>query len=199
MGNAIPVGPIVRISPNALSINTVSALREIYGLRKPKVRKSDWYCSIASSEGHSTFNEVNQGKHNFRRRVLEQALSSSALKSAERYIINNVRLWVELLGSSSKSADGWTLAKNMKEWSSYLSYDIMGETAFGKQFSCMESEEHRYVPDIILSSAKVAYIVSSIHIYVYMFPKPIPLPLNLADRRLTDWALTLQKVPTAFT
>jgi len=162
--NLEPQGPIVRIGPNALSINTIGALKEIYGSRKANVRKSDWYRTLDSGSGaFSTHSEIDKNKHAFRRRVLEHAFSDSALRSAESLILENVRIWCKHLGSSEEAglvrAGEWTPAKNMTEWSNYLSYDIMGDLIFGKKFKYMEREEHRYVPGLMMRATEFVYVV----------------------------------------
>ena len=155
-----PIGPIVRIAPNTLSINTISGLREIYGSRKSNVQKADWYRSIdAASGAFSTHSEIDRDKHAFRRRVLDHAFSDSAVRSVEPYIIANVRAWCKYLGDGSLKPGSWNPAKNMSDWCTYLGYDIMGDLTFGKRFNCIESEEHRYVPGLMMASTKFIYVV----------------------------------------
>jgi cytochrome P450 len=159
-----PRGPIVRIGPNTLSINTIGALKEIYGSRKANVQKSDWYRTLDSGSGaFSTHSEIDKSKHAFRRRVLEHAFSESALRSVEPFVLENVRIWCNCLGSSEEAgpvrAGEWTPAKNMTEWSNYLSYDIMGDLTFGKKFECMKREEHRYVPGLMMRATEFVYVV----------------------------------------
>jgi hypothetical protein len=49
----------------------------------------------------------------------------------------------------------------MSDWSTYLGLDIMGYLTFGKRFNCMDSEEHRYIPDLVMRATKFIYVVSS--------------------------------------
>jgi len=147
-------------------------LKEIYASRKANVQKSDWYRTIdAGSGAFSTHSEIDKTKHAFRRRVLDYAFSDSALRSAETFILENVRIWCKYLGSPEEGgpvrAGEWTPAKNMTEWSNYLSYDIMGDLTFGKRFECVEREEHRYVPSLMMRATKFVYVVrdlSSTHL-----------------------------------
>jgi hypothetical protein len=81
-----------------------------------------------------------------------------------------VRIWCKYLGSSEEAepvkAGEWTPAKNMTEWSNYLSYDVMGDLIFGKKFENVEREEHRYVPGLMMRATEFVYVVrdkSSIH------------------------------------
>lgn len=151
---------IVRIGPNRVSINTISALKEIYVSRKANVKKADWYLAIvaANSGASSTHSEIDREKHAFRRRVLDHAFSDSALRSAEPYVIQNIQTWCDYLSQGVKAGE-WTPAKNMADLCTYLGYDIMGDLTFGKSFKTIESETNRYVPDLMLQGTGFVNIV----------------------------------------
>ncbi|KAK2790035.1 hypothetical protein FQN53_000690 [Emmonsiellopsis sp. PD_33] len=153
-------GPIVRTGPNSVSSNTISGLKGIYGSRTCNVEKSDWYRVIDSSTGDSnTHSLIDRHKHAFQRRVLDNALSDNALKSAEEFIIDNVNIWCSRLAEGASKAGGWSSPKNMGDWATYLGYDIMGNLLFGKQFHCLDSDEHRYVPPLIINATKFVYLI----------------------------------------
>jgi cytochrome P450 len=150
----------VRIGPNAVSINTISALREIYANRRANVCKADWYRTIDVSSGaFSTHSEIDRTRHAFRRRVLDHAFSDTALRSAETFIVENVRTWCKVLDSGG-GYDGWSEPKNMSVWSTWLNYDIMGDLVFGKRFNCMEGGDHRFVPALMMNCNAFIYPVS---------------------------------------
>ena len=48
----------------------------------------------------------------------------------------------------------------MSDWCTYLGFDIMGDLTFGKGFNCMDSDEHRYIPDLMMRATKFTYVVS---------------------------------------
>lgn len=135
-------------------------MREIYGSRKSNVQKADWYRTIdAPSGAFNTHSEIDRDKHAFKRRVLDHAFSDSALRSAEPFIVDNVRAWCKHLGEGSPESGDWTPAKNMNDWSTYLGYDIMGDLTFGKRFNCVGSEDHRYILGLMMKSTKFVYVV----------------------------------------
>ncbi|KAK2763293.1 hypothetical protein FQN54_009929 [Arachnomyces sp. PD_36] len=153
-------GPIVRIGPNEVSINTVAGLKGIYGSRKCNTQKSDWYNTVVvAARGPSTHSIVDRQRHAFRRRVLEHAFTEPALASAEVFIRENVQKWCKYLGDGASKVGEWTPPKNMGDWCTYLGYDIMGNLMFGKQFHCMESEEHRYVPGVMMETTRTVYVL----------------------------------------
>jgi cytochrome P450 len=167
-------GSIVRIGPNTLSFNTLAATKEIYANRKANVQKSQWYAIIeASTQDYSTHGEIDRKVHAFRRRVLDQAFSEKALKSAETFIVQNVKSLRDVIARSprktatsgdEKDAD-WSEPFNMSQWSTYLNYDIMGDLVFGRRFNCMTSDAHRFVPRLLMNGSAFVYSVSLITLF----------------------------------
>ncbi|KIW99847.1 uncharacterized protein Z518_10775 [Rhinocladiella mackenziei CBS 650.93] len=151
-------GSIVRIGPNTLSFNTVTALKTIYSSRKANVQKANWYRTIdAGSKAFSVHSEIDKSRHAFRRRVLDQAFSESALSDAQSFILEDVKTWVVCLGADIEKR-GWTVARNMKDWCNWLGFDMMGDLTFGKSFGCVTKGEHRFVPDVVMDSTKFVYV-----------------------------------------
>ena len=171
-------GTIVRTSPDTLSFSTPTALHQIYGSRAINVRKSKFYDALDSGSGGSTTHtEIDKEKHAVRRRILSHAFSDAALREAEVFVVSNVRKFVRLLGPDSARAmgeisqeeterdlgsndKGWSVPRNMSEWSNWLAYDIMGNLVFGKSYNCLETEEHRRMPTIMTEGTKFGYWVS---------------------------------------
>ncbi|KAF3480223.1 benzoate 4-monooxygenase cytochrome P450 [Arthroderma uncinatum] len=96
-------------------------------------------------------------KHGFRRRVMEYAFSDSALRSSEDFIIENVQIFCEELSNTAATPSKWGTPQDMNSWSTYLNYDIMGDLTFSTKFNCMRSEEHRYVPAIMITGTEFLY------------------------------------------
>jgi hypothetical protein len=99
------IRPIVRFSPNCISINTPQALQDIYLSRIANVMKSDWYTfTHAATGGHgNTHSIVDRERYAVKRRLLSHAFSDSALRSMETHILDNVRKWCRLLGEPADS------------------------------------------------------------------------------------------------
>lgn len=109
--------------------------------------------------GFSTHSIIDRQRHAFRRRVLEHAFTEPALASAEKFIRGHIRIWCKHLEEGSSKVGGWSAAKNMSDWCTYLGYDIMGNLMFGKDFHCMESDKHRYIPDLMMDTTNICYLV----------------------------------------
>ncbi|KAK5166548.1 uncharacterized protein LTR77_008091 [Saxophila tyrrhenica] len=156
-------GPIVRVGPNTLSFNTVSAVKEVYFNRKGNVQKSKWYSIIEASAGDedSIHAEIDRNVHASRRRVIEHAFTEKGLRSAERYLVLNVQTFREIIQESIKD-EKWSSPFNMSQWATYLNYDIMGDLVFGRRFNCMTSEEHRFVPGVLMNGTAFIYTFASL-------------------------------------
>lgn len=156
-------GSIVRIGPNTLSFNTVSAVREIYANRQGNTRKAPWYTVIEASAGsaNSIHAETDRNIHAAHRRVMEHAFTEKSLRSSQMYLIQNVRTFQDVILQSSKDGKDWSQPFNMSQWSTYLNYDIMGDLVFGRRFDLMTSDSHRFVAKLIMNSTAFIYTVST--------------------------------------
>jgi cytochrome P450 len=115
----------------------------------------------------STHSEVNRERHAFKRRVLDHAFTTSAISSAETFILDNIRTWCKHLAEGAKPGE-WTPEKNMADWCTYIGYDIMGDLVFGKRFDVMETNEHRFVPELMMGALQFLYPV--------WLPSTLPFP-----------------------
>jgi cytochrome P450 len=166
-------GDVVRFGPNSISINTHTALRDIYGF-KANVKKSDFYSVFpATKAAFSTHTAIDKAVHARKRRVLSQAFSDSAMRAMEVHIVDNIQAWCGHLGDNAANSKdhvnlpmngfgglnpafelkGWSAPKNMGDWANYLSFDVLGDLCFGKPFGVMEREENRFVLDLISTAA----------------------------------------------
>ncbi len=103
----------------------------------------------------STHGEINRERHASRRQVLNHAFSDSATRSAEGFVIENIRTWCKRLGEGSKPGE-WTPEKSMSDWCTYVAY---GDLASGKRLNVMENDEHRFVPAAMMNGMKLMYPV----------------------------------------
>ncbi|EFR01588.1 isotrichodermin C-15 hydroxylase [Nannizzia gypsea CBS 118893] len=151
-------GPIVRTGPNKLSVNSASAMRQIYH-RSANVQRSDWYLTLyaSASYAHNVHSETNKKKHSVRRRVMEQAFSDAALRSSEEFIVENIKTFCDQLSKTAASPGEWGTPQNMDHWCTYLSYDIMGDLVFNTKFNCLISEDNRYVPELLITATQFLY------------------------------------------
>ena len=161
-------GRVVRFGPGSLSVNSATALKDIYGFRA-NARKSEFYDAFAHPTPN-THNCRDRDVHARKRRVLSQAFSDNAIKSMEKYILANVRAFCNGLGPGGSSAagvtataegeKGWSGPRNMADWCNWLAMDILGDLCFGKAFHMVEKPDNRYAIDLVGVAARRHLIVS---------------------------------------
>lgn len=138
----------MRVAPNYVLINTNTALRDIYGNGK-NVMKADQYFHLRrNAKVVTTFSATDKKEHAFRRRIIAHGFSETALRAMEEDILSHVRVFCREIGNKM-NGDDWSEPRNMAQWSSYLTFDILGTLSFSRSFGMLESEENRYVPELI--------------------------------------------------
>lgn len=151
------LGPIVRISPNALSFNTSSALSTIYGTRNANVKKGEWYKKFDVAAGtYSSFTETDRMKHAIKRRWMSIVFSADSIRDNESLVVDIVeRLCETLKPHNSRWGPKW----NMSEMSTYLGFDIMGALVFGCDFKSVKDETSKEMANSVLPASMLMYWV----------------------------------------
>ncbi|KAA8643456.1 hypothetical protein EYZ11_001410 [Aspergillus tanneri] len=152
-------GTHVRVTPNFVSINSTQGLHDIYGHGK-RLKKADFYNAFPAIKGvYNTHNAIDKTMHGRKRRVLSQAFSDQALKSMEDVMLLHVRqLCAALGGDGQKSGEQKPVVRNMSDWFSYLTYDVMGELCFGKSFDMLVSSGRRKLIELVDRAANRHYV-----------------------------------------
>ncbi|KAI3338273.1 cytochrome P450 [Ustulina deusta] len=149
-------GPIVRVAPNEVSFNTAESWKDIYASRKTQKTfiKSGFYDggSFAGRGVHSIVSERQPQVHAEMRHYLSSAFSDRALNEQEDLISQSIDKFVELL---PKQPDDWDLTKGYE----MLTFDIIGDLAFGESFGAIESPEPHPWISIILGALKQGALV----------------------------------------
>lgn len=132
----ITSGRIVRTAPNELSFNSAVAWKDIYASRPGHQTfiKSEFYDggSFASRGVHSIVSERDCHLHGDMRRYLSQAFSDRALGEQEDLICESINRFIELLPTRG---DRYDIGKAYE----MLTFDIIGDLAFGETFGAIES------------------------------------------------------------
>ena len=85
----------------------------------------------------------------------------------EHYILANVRAFCAALVDRSsgspktqeKSQKDWSSPRNMTDWCSYLTFDVLGDLSFGKSFEMLGKDDNRFVVDLVNHAAHRHLIV----------------------------------------
>ncbi|KAH8807633.1 gamma-glutamyltranspeptidase-domain-containing protein [Xylogone sp. PMI_703] len=153
-------GDIVRVAPNIVTINHKDALKDIYGVNK-NVQKGFVYRAVTSHAGFaSTFSSTDRQIHAKKRRILAPAFTEPSLRDMEDYILPHIRFFLESIGPK----DGKPSIIDVGDWANYLTFDIMGDTAFGGDFQMMKSSMNRGIPEIINYANLRSHLAGSSHL-----------------------------------
>ena len=166
------------MGPNLLAVNSNTALKTIYGF-KSNVRKADFYTAFwANKNAFNVHNVIDKKIHARKRRVMSGAFADNAVKSMEKYVVANIEGACQVLKQNSivhdekvdllqvqnvgteKSSKGWMQPVNIADWCDWLTFDIMGDLAFGKAFGMFDQPQNRFAVDLVSSAAHRHLIVS---------------------------------------
>lgn len=99
--------------------------------------------------------------HKAKRKILSHSLSDKSLRQLEERIMPIIRKFCTMLtdepmatGSSTPSSTDWSTPKDMAKLTSYLSFDVMGQICFGKDFEILEKEGNRYMLQVAIDGAR---------------------------------------------
>ncbi|KAH6719153.1 cytochrome P450, partial [Leptodontidium sp. MPI-SDFR-AT-0119] len=172
-------GPYVRYSPDYLLFDTTQACKDIYGHNK-NMQKSLPYLAMVHNTP-STFTLRNKKEHAWKKRILSQNFSDSAIRSYEPEVLKLVDRFCDALSpkSSEKSAinqfacsvlcpkpsetnesetrenkTSWSEPFNMSTWCDNLFFDLMTTTVFGENFDLLRSPWYRHIPEALSRSNK---------------------------------------------
>ncbi|KAI0140502.1 cytochrome P450 [Xylariaceae sp. FL1272] len=132
-------GPIVRIAPNRLVFNTVTALHDIY--QNDRVVKSHAYRSAVRNNVDNVFTSLDKALHRSKRRMVGAALTERATKSFEPTVLKQIDVYLrELLSQARESKP-----VSMTERTRWLALDIVGRLSFGYDLEAQVKEDNRFV------------------------------------------------------
>ncbi|KAF2492608.1 putative cytochrome P450 [Lophium mytilinum] len=133
-------GPVVRIAPNELSFNTAQSYRDIYDFRPGKrcFVKSDFYeGGTFADQCGSIVSERDPEKHGQMRRYLSHAFSQRSLLEQESLVARVINDFMDQLEKQAATGQEVDLTK----WFNMMTFDIIGDLAFGETFHGIESGE----------------------------------------------------------
>ena len=134
-----PQGPVVRVSPNELSFATVESWKAIYGHRGhgpgqihgPTPTKSRFYDIYRAGFSSGCIgSERDPARHAQMRKLLSSAFSTRSLVGQEAIVDKAVNEFINRIGEVGKGPGG----VNMTKWYEMITFDILGEIAFGESF-----------------------------------------------------------------
>ncbi|OMJ21853.1 Versicolorin B desaturase [Smittium culicis] len=132
-------GPIVRITPNALSISSTMEFKKI--MASYKYRKTDIYDGFMNVH-QSIFSTRDEDFNRMRRRQVGPAFSQTGLDTVDLLLINLCVTNVEAKFNQIIEEGNGVAEFNYFKFYQNVAADVIGELAFGKSFDAVKNNGH---------------------------------------------------------
>ncbi|KAJ4167623.1 hypothetical protein NW754_011441 [Fusarium falciforme] len=151
-------GDVVRIGPNELSFSSVESYKDIYGYstkgKKPFL-KSTWYANDDSGPP-VVLGTRDPVDHRGQRQSLSHAFSAKSLRDQEVVVHKYVDLFIEQIGQLGGPG---TAGINIPEAFNWLTFDIIGDLAFGESFAVVATGKINFWVSIIFDGTWFGLLV----------------------------------------
>ena len=189
-------GPVVRIAPNDLSFNTAQSWQDIHGFRqghKTFIKGVFYDGGVFASRGVSSIDtERDPKRHANMRRLLANAFSMTSLSEQEELIRGTIDRFIGVF--KDKTIDKGT-AFDLSKGYERMTFDIIGDLAFGETFGALEMETpHPWIESLLSSLNKGALNETSkrfpgiAKVAAFIFHKQLGKLLEAADQN-AEYAL----------
>ncbi|KAI5920174.1 cytochrome P450 [Camillea tinctor] len=128
-------GETVRLGPDHLAFNGPQAWKEIMGHKKAGEQEIGKVPGFFQGGPELSVIQIEREGHAWQRRLLAHAFSAQALQAQEDLIKHYVDLLIQ--GIREKGDEG-RIAQNAVRWFNYITFDIIGDLAFGESFGALE-------------------------------------------------------------
>ncbi|KAE9983506.1 hypothetical protein EG328_009846 [Venturia inaequalis] len=185
-------GEVVRTKPNDLSFITDTAWRDIYMHRqgKPQMMKSH---RLSFEADPDLFNIISgdDDTHARHRRSLAHAFSDKALKEQEPLIQQYIDLLIDDVRNQAKTGTAFDIIDRLN----WVSFDIIGDLAFGEPFGALETKSTHPWIDKFFTSTQMGCAMMEVLDFVGTFwrdtiLKQIIIPgIMQSNAQMADFAL----------
>ncbi|KAI0192445.1 cytochrome P450 [Astrocystis sublimbata] len=136
-------GPIVRISPQELSLRDPSVTRKVYSV-KGEFPKAEFYDRLLNGTPN-VFSTRDIDVHRHYRRLLSSGLAESSLSTHLPIIESKLQLAIERMSDEAHRRG----ATDVFHWFLAMATDVIGELSFGQGFQMLETgEKNQYIRDL---------------------------------------------------
>lgn len=142
-------GPVVRISPDQLAIDGSIGWPEVFARHSnvPEFEKTPTFYGPRNGIG---ILPARHEDHQRQRRLIAYVFSPAALTEQESYLKYYIDLLMERL--RERMLEG--VPVDMARWYNYLTFDIIGELAFGDPFKCLKKSDYHPLVAMIFSGIR---------------------------------------------
>lgn len=185
-------GAVVRISPNELSFVSAAAWSDIYARRegKPPLPRDKTFFNDMLVDAN-TLTMADDQTHARLRRAMNPAFAPRALALQEPILQKNVDLFLDQLQSLSLQGS----PVDLRLWYNYVTFDMIGDLAFGESFGCLATSTHHEWVSFVLDHFYTSTLLQVVHRF-----RPLNrllaamIPSSLAEKKKKHEEMALEKV-----
>ncbi|ETS83962.1 hypothetical protein PFICI_05838 [Pestalotiopsis fici W106-1] len=144
-------GEVVRIGPNELAFAHADAWKEICGHLKHGQHEHGKDPKYADESLDKSLISTSRERHGPMRRTLAHAFSARAMADQQPLINRYINLFLQKI---SERCNNGTVALDMTDWYEFMTFDMIGDLAFGESFGCLEKEKAHPWVNILFDSLK---------------------------------------------
>ncbi|KAH6679214.1 cytochrome P450 [Halenospora varia] len=189
-------GPIIRLGPNELSFAQSDAWSEIHQRRpgnKAFSKSPAFMTRPETMPAETMITTPHDLHHNQMRRAFESSFTRKALQGQEPVIQKNVQLFIEKLCQLSRTTD--MAQVNMVHWYSFVTFDILGDLAFGEPFGCLEGGKYHKWVSLGTDTIKYMTYTAALKHYPWIYSlTKLLIPKSMLDKGRDHYNYTVSKV-----
>ncbi|KAJ5237155.1 hypothetical protein N7489_007246 [Penicillium chrysogenum] len=185
-------GDIVRIAPDELAFSHPDAWQDITGHQKgkPEFSKANWFYRPVDGEPSHVVNESRE-QHGRLRRQLAHGFSEKAMRQQEPMIRAYVDMLLDRLHEFCESGNPVVLS----DWYNYITFDIIGDLAFGEPFGCLQGSDLDDWIKGIFDAGRVGIILQALSFYPLVKRMLLSMvPASMKEAHEKHKKLTKQKM-----
>jgi len=187
-------GDIVRVAPNEISIARSEGWNDIYCRRpghQPFPKNPIWWGDVPGRTP-SIVSTPNLADHRRMRTLLSTCFTPSALQAQEPAVISYVDEMMAQLRRRCGKQDHHTAIINIVDWIQFVTFDIIGDLAFGETFQCLDNNAlHPWVAELFTYS-RVGAAVAALRHYTIIFSlimRCLPAKILKASQDNYQWGV----------
>ncbi|KJZ78799.1 hypothetical protein HIM_01572 [Hirsutella minnesotensis 3608] len=138
-------GSVVRVAPNRLMFNSVTALQDIY-LNPQVVKGVPYHYAPLSTSQRGVQNTIDKETHRKKRKVIGYVLNERSMRIFEPTMSARIDEFLQFLYDASRSQQ----VINMAQLSQYLAMDIAASLGFGHSFNFQTQDTYRFIPETLI-------------------------------------------------
>ncbi|TRX91633.1 hypothetical protein FHL15_007415 [Xylaria flabelliformis] len=132
-------GPVVRVGPDRLSFNTVTALKDIY--QNERVTKASTYLVTTRNNVFNVFSAIDNNLHRQKRQIVTQAISDRSIRAFEPTLLEKLDVTLKQILHAARTST----PADITEKSRQLALDVVGQLAFGYDLHIQTKEDNRFM------------------------------------------------------